>query len=478
MRFVFAGETNVVYERFYERCRHLIDDLGDSLVSIGLVRDRQRLADFYAMCDVFVLPSRTDCFAAVQLEALLCGTPVVASDIPGGREVVTVSGMGRLAVPDDPVDLAAQIVASLRDPAPAPVRETVTALFDPEESVDRYEDLLAQVVARRPPVPVARAAQPLSPLTDDADATVRAVMRNEADIAYRRRVPRLLEYLQLSPHDRVLDCGSGMGYLSMVMSEVSGATIVAADRDLDRLRWAQREQVAALPVAVDIASLPFADGSFDKVLLSEVLEHLPDDVAGLRELWRLLRPGGVVAICVPHANYPFWWDPINASLELVGRAADPRRPDHRSVDRSRAVVPPRATAASGRTSRLRGHSRRRAHPSLAAVPPCARVQHRQAADREEPAAGTVAGGGRPVPRAGQPGESLEPGEPRRRRCARRRPPQRPPASGRGAQFGQPARTPAQARRRRSGARKALTSPLLEAYRSANGICRQASACAG
>ncbi|MDO9176639.1 MAG: methyltransferase domain-containing protein, partial [Actinomycetota bacterium] len=188
----------------------------------------------------------------------------------------------------------------------------------PEESVDRYEDLLAQVVARRPPVPVARAAEPLSPLTDDADATVRAVMRNEADIAYRRRVPRLLKYLQLSPHDRVLDCGSGMGYLSMVMSEVSGATIVAADRDLDRLRWAQREQVAALPVAVDIASLPFADGSFDKVLLSEVLEHLTDDVAGLQELWRLLRPGGVVAICVPHANYPFWWDPINASLELVG----------------------------------------------------------------------------------------------------------------------------------------------------------------
>lgn len=318
VRFVFAGETNVVYERFYERCRHLIDDLGDAVVSVGLVRDRQRLADFYAMCDLFVLPSRTDCFAAVQLEALLCGTPVVASDIPGGREVVTVSGMGRLALPDDPVDLAAQIVASLRHPAPAPDRDAVTGLFDPEESVGRYEELLSQVVARHPRVPSVRTGQALPPLSDAATATVGAVMRNEADIAYRRRVPRLLEYLQLTPRDRVLDCGSGMGYLSMVMAEVSGATIVAADRDLDRLRWAQREQVAALPAAVDISSLPFADASFDKVLLSEVLEHLPDDVAGLRELWRVLRPGGVMAICVPHANYPFWWDPINASLELVG----------------------------------------------------------------------------------------------------------------------------------------------------------------
>lgn len=323
VRFVFAGETNVVYERFFERCRHLFDELGSAVVSVGLVRDRQRLADFYAMCDLFVLPSRTDCFAAVQLEALLCGTPVVASDIPGGREVVTVSGMGRLAVPNDPVDLAAQIVASLHHPMPAPNREEVRSLFDPDESVDRYEEVFRQVVAGRPRTPVGHPRQPLPPLSDDASATVRTVMRNEADIAYRRRVPRLLEYLQLHADDRVLDCGSGMGYLSMVMGEVSGATVVAADRDLDRLRWAQREQVAALPAAVDIASLPFADASFDKVLLSEVLEHLPDDVAALRELWRVLRPGGVLAICVPHANYPFWWDPINASLELVG--ASPMR---------------------------------------------------------------------------------------------------------------------------------------------------------
>lgn len=316
--FVFAGETNVVYERFYERCRHLFDELGDAVVSLGLVLDRQRLADFYAMCDLFVLPSRTDCFAAVQLEALLCGTPVVASDIPGAREVVTVSGMGRLAAPNDPADLAAQIVAALREPMPAPERQKVAALFDPEEAIDRYEAVLQSVVEGRPLGRVLRPAQALPSLLDNEAATVRAVMRNEADIAYRRRVPRLLEYLQLHRHDRVLDCGSGMGYLSMVMGEVSGATVVAADRDRDRLRWSQREEVPALPAAVDISSLPFADGSFDKVLLSEVLEHLPDDVAGLRELWRVLRPGGVLAICVPHANYPFWWDPINASLELVG----------------------------------------------------------------------------------------------------------------------------------------------------------------
>jgi len=53
------------------------------------------------------------------------------------------------------------------------------------------------------------------------------------------------------------------------------------------------------------------------VILSEILEHIEDDVAGLREVRRVLKPGGVVAITVPNANYPFLWDPINKTLETL-----------------------------------------------------------------------------------------------------------------------------------------------------------------
>jgi SAM-dependent methyltransferase len=49
--------------------------------------------------------------------------------------------------------------------------------------------------------------------------------------------------------------------------------------------------------------------------LSEVLEHVPDDAVALRSLARVLKPGGLIAVTVPNANYPFWWDPINKTLE-------------------------------------------------------------------------------------------------------------------------------------------------------------------
>jgi SAM-dependent methyltransferase len=67
----------------------------------------------------------------------------------------------------------------------------------------------------------------------------------------------------------------------------------------------------------NIYRLPYPDNAFDGVILSEILEHIDHDVDGLKEVYRVLKPGGVVAITVPNANYPFWWDPINKTLETV-----------------------------------------------------------------------------------------------------------------------------------------------------------------
>jgi SAM-dependent methyltransferase len=116
----------------------------------------------------------------------------------------------------------------------------------------------------------------------------------------------------------VLDCGCGMGVYMMMINRLRRVNLYGVDGDVGRLEWAEREGIAAQLSSVDIHELPFADNTFDRVLMSEVLEHLTDDRGALREVFRVLKPGGVLALSVPHANYPFLWDPINKTLEAAG----------------------------------------------------------------------------------------------------------------------------------------------------------------
>jgi len=149
VKFVYAGEVNVVYERFFDRCRPLLEAQRDHVVILGLILDRQRLAQFYALCDVFALPSRSDNFALTQVEAMLCGTPVVATDIPGARVAVKTTGMGVLVRPRNPESLAAGLVEVLsnRERYVRPY-ELIRSIFDPQQAISAYEDLMLKLARR------------------------------------------------------------------------------------------------------------------------------------------------------------------------------------------------------------------------------------------------------------------------------------------------------------------------------------------
>ncbi len=79
--------------------------------------DPDRVADFYRAADVFVHTSRADTAPTVVIEAMACGTPVIASAVGGVPELVGQGDMGRLVAPAEAADLAQAIIQTLADPA-------------------------------------------------------------------------------------------------------------------------------------------------------------------------------------------------------------------------------------------------------------------------------------------------------------------------------------------------------------------------
>jgi len=171
-RLVLAGPTDTVPgERVYAWLRPKIDALGDSVRHLGLLSDPD-LTSFYQTIGVLVLPSTnsTEAFGMTQAEAMLAGTPVVASDIPGVSEAVRITGMGLTVPPRDPEAIARAVVTVLRehDRFARPTGE-IRKLFDPAGTAAFYEELFSNLSGLSPAM---SSATPLGDSTEDtADQT-------------------------------------------------------------------------------------------------------------------------------------------------------------------------------------------------------------------------------------------------------------------------------------------------------------------
>jgi glycosyltransferase involved in cell wall biosynthesis len=112
------------------------------------VLDAMQMAAFYPNLDVLVVPSlnSTESFGLVQVEAMLCGTPSVASNLPGVRQPVLQTGMGEIAPIGDAEGLAEAVLKVLDDPdAYIREREEIEQRFSTERTVDNYETLFYEM---------------------------------------------------------------------------------------------------------------------------------------------------------------------------------------------------------------------------------------------------------------------------------------------------------------------------------------------
>jgi glycosyltransferase involved in cell wall biosynthesis len=107
------------------------------------------MGNFFGACDVMTVPSinSTETFGLVQVEAMLSGCPVVASNLPGVREPIRMTGMGEIVPIKDSQALADAIVQILQNKSRyARPREEISRKFSMDTTLDAYEKLFGELV--------------------------------------------------------------------------------------------------------------------------------------------------------------------------------------------------------------------------------------------------------------------------------------------------------------------------------------------
>ena len=138
----------------------------------------------------------------------------------------------------------------------------------------------------------------------------------------------LVSRIEAGSDDTVLDVATGTGAVARELIRQKGCTVVGLDQSPEMLAEARRrlpEDVTLIDGTAD--RLPFADASFDALTFTYLLRYVPDPAATLRELVRVVRPGGTIAgleFAVPRGLWrPLWELYVRIGLPVAGRVISP-----------------------------------------------------------------------------------------------------------------------------------------------------------
>jgi glycosyltransferase involved in cell wall biosynthesis/ubiquinone/menaquinone biosynthesis C-methylase UbiE len=313
VKFLFVGEGPLrkEIEKDIERL-----GLKKNVYLFGFRRDVDELL---SIAEFYVHPTLTEALGVALLEAMTMGKAVVASKVDGIPEVVIEGETGLLVPPRDPEALSNAIVELLERPSRAKEmgqkgRERALNLFGAKRAAreleEIYEPFILAKILLNEESPDEEAQRLRSNQIKEffAQSTGRREKEwfaSDPILTYedKARQRAIFELVKPESGEKILEVGCGDGSDTGLFSS-KGVRCISVDYDhrvvsVAKERLTQCNGSVALAVA-DGIKLPFKDCSFDKVSCSEVLEHIPEYKKALKEIHRVLKPGGKVVITVPN----------------------------------------------------------------------------------------------------------------------------------------------------------------------------------
>ncbi|HHT9118146.1 MAG TPA: methyltransferase domain-containing protein, partial [Candidatus Hypogeohydataceae bacterium YC38] len=281
---------------------------------------RRDIPEILTIAEFYVHPATVEAFGVAVLEAMVMGKAVVANRVDGIPEVVVEGETGLLVPPKDSEAMSRAIIELLQSPSKVKEmgrkgRERALNYFSAERSawgLERiYEQFIVAKILPREGHQDEEAQKLLSygvkelfsRYAEGRDNT----LASNPFWAYEDKVRQqaVFELLRPAPGERILEVGCGSGR-DMILFSSKGARYVGLDYDYKIVGVAKKKLVkekgmGTLTVA-DATELPFKDCSFDKVSCSEVLEHIPEYKKALKEINRVLRPGGKATLTLPNRH--------------------------------------------------------------------------------------------------------------------------------------------------------------------------------
>ena len=145
-------------------------------------------------------------------------------------------------------------------------------------------------------------------------------LKTVGDMALKRRARKVIEGFELRSRDKILEIGCGNGYyLSLLNRMGMKLNLIGIDNcqlALDDAKKYIGDDSVKL-ILCDAAKLPFKNNSFDKILMSEVIEHVENEELVIKEALRVLKKGGIMTLTTCNIEYPFLWDPVNWVLQRL-----------------------------------------------------------------------------------------------------------------------------------------------------------------